>query len=123
MSSTSKIEGGRLDVVLQRLRDKPDSAPIADTEEFQALLLSSRDLPSPQDSMETALIDFIMPIIKEPGIFQEHNAIMLLEYLRDDVLPRLNETPELTRLATLVIDDEIARHTDMRDRRLAGVAA
>ena len=118
-----KIEGERLDLVLQRLREKGDGSSIPATDEFEALLSRPADKATAEGSMESLLIDFIMPIIKDAGIFQENRTIMLLEQLRDKVLPQLNESTEMTQLATRVIDDEIVRYTDLRERRQAGIAA
>lgn len=118
-----KIEGERLDHVLQRLREKGDSSAIPATDEFEALLSRAPDQATADGALQTLLIDFIMPTIKDPGILQENRTIMLLEHLRDQVLPKLNESSETMQMATRVIDDEIGRYADLRERRQAGIAA
>lgn len=122
---TSRIEGQRLDVVLQRLRET--DAPNAVTE-LEQLLPPTRKKetgarPAANRSAEAQLVDYIMPLISDPSIFQDHNSIMLLEHLRDEVLPGLHDDPELTELAIRVIDDEVARHQLVRERRMSGIAS
>lgn len=119
---SSRIEGQRLDVVLQRLRENNEPSTIADIADFEPLIKERTHRPVTEGSAESLITDFIMPIITSPEIFQDNNAIMLLEYLRDDVLPFLSENEELTSLALKVIDDEIARHDFVRERRHIGIA-
>lgn len=118
-----KIEGERPDLVTQRVRDKGDGLSVPGTDAFKALLSRSADGATADASMETMLVEFITPIIKDPGIFQENRIITLLEHLRDQVLPLFKENTELTQLATRVINDEVARFIDLRERRQAGIAA
>lgn len=122
-----KIEGERLDIMLQRLREKGESAAIPATDEFRALLDGPGDKPvGGRESLHTLLIDFIMPIIKDAGIFHENRTIMLLEYLRDVMLPKLlqdHESRDTIQLLTRAVNDEIARYSDLRERRQAGIAA
>ncbi len=119
-----RVEGQRLDVILQRLRESDVPASIPGVEDFPVIAKKeTTEREAQQSSTESLLIDFIMPIISDPGIFQDNRAILLLEYLRDDVLPHLDESEELTSLATQVIDDEIARHDLVREKRQSGIAA
>jgi hypothetical protein len=118
----AKVEGERLDIVLQKLRDRGDASSPERLEEFEALL-SVADRASPFGSIEAQLIDYIMPLIKDGNIFQENYTIRLLEHLRDVIFPQWTESPEMTKLATRVIDDEITRYTELRERRQAGIAA
>ena len=118
-----KIEGERLDLVLQRLREKGDGSSIPATDEFEALLSRPADKPMAEGSMESLLIDFIMPIIKDAGIFQENRTIMLLEHLRDKMVPQWKESSETTQRVLQAIDDEIARYSDLRERRHGGIPA
>lgn len=123
----SRVEGQRLDVVLQRLKesDKPSSVlDIHEIPEFDAELADDFESSGSeqQGSIETLLIDFIMPVVSDIGIFHDSRAIMLLEHLRDELLPYLDNNEELASLATQVIDDEIARHDLIRERRQAGIA-
>ncbi len=117
-----KIEGERLDVVLQKLRDKGETLPLEGAEEFEALLNRS-GRSTPYGSIEAQLIDYIMPLIKDSSIFQENHTIGLLEHLRNNILPQWTENPEMTKLAARVIDDEISRYRDLRERRQGGIAA
>lgn len=121
MSST-KIEGERLDIVLQKLREKGESTPLDGAQEFEALLNRPGGTAA-HGSIEAQLVDYIMPLISDGSIFQEHRTIRLLEHLRDDIIPGWNESPEMTDLATRVINDEINRYSDLRERRQSGIAA
>ena len=124
----TKIEGERLDLALQRLREKGDASVLPATDEFEAMLNRPADQATADGSMESMLIDFIMPIIKDVGILQENRTIMLLEHLRDQVLPRLfpqlkdSSQPHLASVLE-VVNEEIGRYTDLRERRQAGIAA
>jgi hypothetical protein len=123
-----KIEGERLDIVLQRLRDKGDTSVLPASDEFEALLNQPTEGATAEGSMESQLIDFIMPIIKDAGILQENRTIALLEHLRDQVLPHLfpqlmdASQPHLSSVLE-VVNEEIARYVDLRERRQAGIAA
>jgi hypothetical protein len=118
----TKVEGERLDIILQKARDRGDAPALEALEEFEALL-SRPGGTSQYSSIEGRLIDYIMPLIKDGSIFQENNTIRLLEYLRDEIIPQWTESPEMTRLATRVINDEITRYSELRERRQAGIAA
>lgn len=123
-----KIEGERLDVALQRLRDKGDTSVLPATHEFTAMLNKPADGTTADGSHESLLVDFVMPIIKDAGILQENRTIMLLEHLRDHVLPGLfpelgdASQPHLSSVMQ-VVNEEIARYVDLRERRQAGIAA
>lgn len=76
-----KVEGERLDVVLERLRDSGEIAPALSPEEFDAFLgaAGAEKRGSPEGrSLETALIDFTIPRITEPNIFHASRSILLL---------------------------------------------
>ncbi len=120
--SIRRVEGQRLDVVLQKLRENDKPPAILDIQEIPEFRGTSDRLKQ-ETPLESLLIDFIMPIVSDAGIFQDSQAIMLLEYLRDDLLPNLDESEELTSLATQIIDDEIARHDLIRERRQSGIAS
>jgi hypothetical protein len=119
----SKIEGEKLHIALQRLREKGDAPGLDALTEFEALLSQSSEGTSNHSSIEARLVDYIMPLVKDGSIFQENNTIRLLEYLRDEIIPQWTESPEMTRLATRVINDEITRYSELRERRQAGIAA
>lgn len=123
-----KIEGERLDIALQRLRDKGDTSVLPATHEFEAMLNRPADGTTADGSMDSLLVDFVMPIIKDVGILQENRTIMLLEHLRDQVLPNLfpqlndSSQPHLSSVLQ-VVNEEIGRYVDLRERRQAGIAA
>jgi DNA polymerase II small subunit/DNA polymerase delta subunit B len=118
-----RIDGQRLDVVLQKLRDRDAATEVLHRDEFRTFFnKDKRDHPIADRSPEALLVDFIMPMISDAGIFQDNQVITLLEYLRDDVLHLISENPEVSELATKVIDDEIARHQFVSDRRQSGIA-
>ena len=119
----TKIEGERLDLVLQRLREKGDGSAIPATDEFEALVSRPADKATAEGSMEALLIDFVMPIIKDAGIFQENRTIMLLEHLRDKMVPQWKESGETTQRVLQALNDEIARYSDLRERRHGGIPA
>lgn len=122
------IDGERLDVVLQRLRDRDEPSKVVSEQlrpafDKDAAGRRGADQETAGSAAETLLVDFIMPLISAPGIFEDLEAIRLLEYLRDDVLPDISENEEVAHLARKVIEDEIARRSFVRERRHAGVTA
>jgi hypothetical protein len=125
------IDGERLNVVLQRLRDRDEPSRVVSEElrptfdkDAAGRRGADQDLGRGAGALaEASLIDFIMPLIWDPGIFDDLETIRLLEYLRDDLLPDISENEEVAHLATKVIDDEIARHNFVRERRHAGITA
>lgn len=121
--ANTKIEGERLDVIIQKMRDRGEAAPIAGAQEFEEFLKPGVDRTAPQSRIEAQLVDYLMPIIKDGSIFQEGRTISLLEHLRDYLLPQWNGTPEMAELASRVIEDEIYRYRALRERRQECVAA
>lgn len=124
--ATSRIQGERLDVVLQRLRDSEEPGSITASEEFQAFLKGLRDVGDAAETpptSESLLIDFIMPLISDARIFEESHTIALLRYLRDELLPFFSDSDELSDLARMVINDEIERYSFVLERRQSGIAA
>ncbi len=119
----TRIEGERLDVILHRLRDNSGANKVEGTESFEDLIAQTIDTSAPENSLDEMLIDFIMPLISDVGIFQESRTISLLQNLRDDLLPAIGGGAELTDLVTKIIDEEIDRYTELRDRRQAESAA
>lgn len=117
-----RVEGQRLDIVLQKLKESDKPSSILDIHEIPEFDAEVSDSPEQEGSIETLLIDFIMPMVSDISIFHDSRAIMLLEHLRDELLPYLDDNEELASLATQVLDDEIARHVLIRERRQAGIA-
>lgn len=121
---TARIEGQRLDIVLQRLRETEVPSTITRLEQSEALKKSAKvKRVRDRHSAETLLADYVMPLISNPAIFQDHNLIMILEHLRDVVLPELVDNVELTDIAVKVINDEVARHKFVQERRLEEIAS
>jgi hypothetical protein len=142
--ASNRIEGERLDVVLQKLREKGESTPLEGAEEFEALLNRPN---APHGSIDAQLIDYIMPRVSDGTIFQEHRAIQLLQTLREIVIgwnegrqqdqqqPEDEEGEDGEQSGgekdgragigeiLRVIDDEITRYQDVLARRNAGIAA
>lgn len=124
-----KIQGERLDVVFSRLKhpdgaERPDD--VAPPKEFTAIAGSDsieERRAEEHDSLEADIVDFTIPRITEPGIFNANRSIALLEHFLDDLLPNLDESEELRVLAARVISDEISRQRDVLDRLQAGIAA
>ena len=123
---TTRIEGQRLDVALQRLRETDTPSAVTDLVSVTAAS-QKHDGDGHGDtadhSPQMRLVDFIMPTISNPAIFHDHNAVLLLEHLRDEVLPHLTDDPELTEIVTKVIDDELDRHRFVRECRMSGIAS
>jgi hypothetical protein len=119
------VEGERLDVVLERLRQPGEVDQTALPEAFSAILgaAGADDRATHGRSLETDLIDFTIPRISEPGIFHASRSISLLEHFLNDLLPTLDESEELRTLAAKVIGDEISRQRDILERLQAGIAA
>ena len=117
-----KIEGERLDVALQRLREKGDNSAIPATDVFKALLSQPADKPTAEGSTAALLVDYTMPIIKDTGILHEDRAIMLFKQLRQ-MVQEWKESPDTIQRVLQAIDDELARYSDLRERRGEGIAA
>jgi hypothetical protein len=139
--STGRIEGDRRDMALAgtapttpgALADtKPAGTTVAapkpaDQREFEALIsitgrraaASAAAIRSPHQ----CIVDFVMPRISDPTIFQGGRSISILEQLASDILPNLEESSELRSLAGAIIADEIARHRELQSRIHAGIAA
>jgi hypothetical protein len=140
-----KIEGERLDVALLRLRQRGEGSSLPPVEEFEALLSRPADKAMAEGSMESLLVDFIMPIIKDVGVLHEPRAIRTLIYLRDHLHQLLNEQEHRQgqrqdadqgggeeegqqQPASWIVDvkeflnDLIARYTDLNERRHENIA-
>ncbi|QPC42958.1 hypothetical protein HW532_09810 [Kaustia mangrovi] len=117
-----RIDRQRLDVVLDRLAERTPE-PVTDirAEEIEALARTDEGGTSDvtANSLGEELVDFIMPRIAEPGIFQR--SVSILEHLAADVIPRLEGGEELRSLATTLIEDEIGRHQDLLERIHGGL--
>lgn len=135
-----KIEGERLDVALLRLRQRGEGSSLPPVDEFEALLSRPADKATAEGSMESLLVDFVMPIIKDVGVLHEPRAIRTLIYLRDHLHQLLNEQEhqkgqrqdagqddEQDSASWMVdvrefLNDLIARYTDLNERRHENIA-
>jgi hypothetical protein len=97
----------------------------ADQQEFETLIriTGRRAAAAAMRSPHQCIVDFVMPRISDPTIFQGDRSISILEQLASDILPNLEESSELRSLAGAIIADEIARHRDLLTRIHAGIGA
>jgi hypothetical protein len=97
----------------------------ADQQEFETLIriTGRRAAAAAIRSPHQCIVDFVMPRISDPTIFQGDRSISILEQLASDILPNLEESSELRALAGAIIADEIARHRDLLTRIHAGIGA
>jgi hypothetical protein len=107
-----------------------DSAAIASARppfyrEFEKLIdiAGRRASAATAGSPHQCLVDFVMPLIADPTVFQGSRSISILERLAADILPNLDESAELRSLAGAVIAEEIARHRELLMRLHNGIAA
>jgi hypothetical protein len=137
--STGRIEGDRRDMALAgtgpatpgTLADtKPSGTTFAapkpaDQREFETLIgvTGRRTSAAAIRSPHQCIVDFVMPRISDPTIFQGGRSISILEQLASDILPNLEESNELRSLAGAIIADEITRHRELLTRLYAGIAA
>jgi hypothetical protein len=98
---------------------------LADQQEFETLIriTGRRAAAAAMRSPHQCIVDFVMPRISDPTIFQGDRSISILEQLASDILPNLEESSELRSLAGAIIADEIARHRDLLTRIHAGIGA
>jgi hypothetical protein len=139
--STGRIEGDRRDMALAGTtpttpgaiaNTKPVGTTVtaprpADPREFEALIsITGRRAAAAAAAIRSphqCIVDFVMPRISDPTIFQGGRSISILEQLASDILPNLDESSELRSLAGAIIADEIARHRELQTRIHAGIAA
>ncbi len=110
--------------------DAKDAAAIAAARppfyrEFEKLIdiTGRRASAATVGSPHQCIVDFVMPLISDPTVFQGSRSISILERLAADILPNLDESEELRSLAGAVIADEIARHRELLMRLHSGIAA
>ncbi|HLK82471.1 MAG TPA: hypothetical protein VKT99_13410 [Xanthobacteraceae bacterium] len=96
-----------------------------DQREFETLIgvAGRRASPAAIRSPHQCIVDFVMPRISDPTIFQGGRSISILEQLASEILPHLEESDELRSLAGAIIADEIARHRELLIRLHSGIAA
>jgi hypothetical protein len=127
MKIRGRPTGVRLDAVLSDLRSEESSEATASDQVSSTILAvvdqGKENSRQSEDYIESMMIDFIMPLISDPGIFQNGRVVDLLEYLQANLLSELDNREELTELAKQIIEDEIARHNLVAQRRQSEIAA
>jgi hypothetical protein len=129
--ATSEALAGTTPATLEALADTtPTGTTVAapgpaDQREFETLIRITGRRPSAAAirSPHQCIVDFVMPRISDPTIFQGDRSISILEQLAADILPNLEESGELRSLAGAIIADEIARHRELLTRIHAGIGA
>lgn len=119
MEPNRLIDPQRLDLVLaETARTAPDPTTRAQIEAFESLLRTryrdSRQLPF--DSVREEIVDFIMPRVGNPAIFNSARYLEILGDVIEHILPSMGESDEISGIATHLIEDEIERHREIQDR-------
>lgn len=70
-------------------------------------------------SVDDALIDFVMPRIPEPAILRR--SVSILQHCVTELVPDLDGGDQLKNLAKTLIDDEIERHRELLGRLQGGI--
>lgn len=118
---TSSRKNERLDVTLEKMRAAGEPLAVPDLDGF--IDASQSASAEGQDAfLINAIVECIIPRIREPSIFRAGRPLMLLEHLRNELLPAFEENKELRELACKVIDDEIARQRDILERVQSSIA-
>ena len=115
-----KIEGERLDIVLQKMREKGESTPLEGAEHFQSHIDNAGGTAN-YASIETQLVDYRMPMVK-PDIFKPHNMLGGLVFVRDVLIPSWPDSQEIKDLLVNTINDVLVLHQDVMERRNSGIA-
>lgn len=115
--------GERLDAALEKMRVSGEPLAIPDAEGFIDALTGSANDDAAEISLIAEIIECVIPRVTEPSIFRAGRPLLLLEFLRDEILPVMDESPELRDLTKKVIDDEIARQRDVLERLQSSIVA
>lgn len=147
--ASSRIDGERLDVILDRLaqrpgrpaarpqaerspnvkrpqRTEPAGIELTAPPDFASIVEEVAARPRPAStagSLHQVIVDFVMPRLTDATVLHGSRAASILEHLVSDVLPNLAGGDELRRLARTIITDELARHHDKLARSHSGIAA
>jgi hypothetical protein len=135
--ATRRVEGERLDVILDRLGQrsgnqaaKPQrldparagsTAPLEFADIVEAV--AARPRPASTAPLYQDLVDFVMPRLTDSTVLHGSRSASILEHLVANILPNLTGGDELRRLAHAIIGDELARRRDLATRFQAGIAA
>lgn len=71
------------------------------------------------ESLDEALINFVMPAIPEPAILRR--SVAILQHLVAHLVPDLEGGEQLKTLARTLMEDEIERHRDLLARIQEGI--
>lgn len=118
-----RSKGERLDVALEKMRAAGEAVAIPDAEGFIEGLTGSANEDAADASLVSEIIECVIPRVTEPSIFRAGRPLLLLEYLRDEILPVMDDAPDLRELTRKVIEDEISRQRDILERLQSSIVA
>jgi hypothetical protein len=135
--ATRRVEGERLDVVLERLgqRAKTQAAKPLDLDPARARstvpldftdiveAVAAQPMPASTPPIYQDIVDFVMPRLTDTTVLLGGRSESILEHLVADILPRLTGGDELRQFANAIIADELARRRDLSTRFQAGITA
>ena len=118
MEANQSIDRRRLDVVLTEIsRTTQDPVTRAQVEGFEALIRTRhKDWRRSAQTVGEEIADFVMPRIGNWSILGSPHYVEILTDVVDRVLPSFGESDEITEIATAVVEEEIQRHRELRDR-------
>ena len=126
VTQSKPVERVPLDKLVENAERAAEAGDPARAEEEFAVLLrlkGPRMRSGQRHSMQSDLTDFIMPSVSDPSIFHTGRCILLLQHLVSEIIPNLDESEELRRLATAMLNEEIERQRDLQTRRNSAIAA
>lgn len=122
-TSSRSNRAERLDAALERMRIAGEPLAIPDAEGFADALTGAAAEDAGELSLVSEIIECVMPRVTESSIFRAGRPLLLLEFLRDEILPVMDDSPELRDLTKKVIEDEIARQRDILERLQSSIVA
>jgi hypothetical protein len=134
--ATRRVEGERLDVVLEKLGQRPktqakslalasagarSTVPLDFSDIVEAV--AAQPMPSSTPPIYQDIVDFVMPRLTDTSVLQSGRSESILEHLVANILPHLTGGDELRQFANAIIGDELARRRDLSTRFQAGITA
>lgn len=124
MSDTGRIEGRqRLDRALVEATRDAGAVTRAQVEAFEAMLRARRRANARAGSLQDEIDQIAMPEIADSGIFRAGRPREILQYVLQQVLPRLDAEDEVLAIAQTLLGEEISRQEDIEARRSEDDAA
>lgn len=124
VTESKPVERIPLDKLIENAEKAAESSDADKAEEFAVLLrIKGVRTRTGRQSIQSDLLDFVMPSIADASIFQTGRCISLLHHLVAEIIPNLDESEELRRLATSMLTEEIERQRDLQTRRNGAIAA